>query len=240
MAPPTPPSVEAHGWRVVAAIGEGGHYPEPMPDHVPETTERVLYWDHVYQDSGTNAVSWYQSEPAGSLELIELLGVGPESGIVDIGGGASVLSDRLLARGYTDLTVLDLSEVALEAARARVGAGSTVTWLAQDVLTWEPTRTFTLWHDRAVFHFLSGREVEDYRNVLCRAIPSGGAVIIATFAPDGPERCSGLPVTRYSSKELMGILGAGFEMVAERREVHETPNGGVQPFTWIAAQRTQA
>ena len=124
--------------------------------------------------------------------------------------------------------------------RSSTSAGTTVTWLAQDVLTWEPTRTFALWHDRAVFHFLSGHEVEDYRNVLCRAIPNGGAVIMATFAPDGPERCSGLPVTRHSSKELRGMLGAGFEMVAERREVHVTPSGGVQPFTWIAARRTRA
>ena len=212
----------------------------PMPDHLAGTTERVLHWDHVYEDSGTNAVSWYQSEPAVSLELIELLGVGPESGIIDIGGGASVLSDRLLARGYTDLTVLDLSEVALEAARGRVGAGATMTWLAQDVLTWEPTRTFTLWHDRAVFHFLSGHEVGDYLNVLCRAVPSGGAVIMAPFAPDGPERCSGLPVTRYSSTQMVEVLGTSFAMVAERREVHVTPSGALQPFTWIAARRTTA
>ena len=212
----------------------------PVPDHLAGSTERGLHWDHVYEDSGTNAVSWYQSEPIVSLELIDLLGVGPESGIIDIGGGASVLADRLVARGYTDLTVLDLSEVALQAARGRVGAGAAVTWLAKDVLTWQPTRTFALWHDRAVFHFLSGAEVENYRNVLCQAVPSGGAVIMATFAPDGPERCSGLPVTRYSSEELMGVLGARFEMVAERREVHVTPSGGVQPFSWIAARRTLA
>lgn len=211
-----------------------------MPDHLTETSDRVLHWDHVYEDSGTDAVSWYQSEPAISLELIELLGVGPESGIIDIGGGASVLTDRLLTRGYSDLTVLDLSDVALEAARGRVGAGAAVTWLSQDVMTWEPTRTFGLWHDRTVFHFLSGHEVEVYRKVLCRAVPNGGAVIMGTFAPEGPERCSGLPVTRYSSNELKGMLGAGFEMVAERREVHVTPSGGVQPFTWIAARRTTA
>jgi trans-aconitate methyltransferase len=212
----------------------------PMSDHLAGSAQRVLHWDHVYEDSGTNAVSWYQSEPAVSLELIELLDVGPDSGIIDIGGGASVLSDHLLTRGYTDLTVLDLSEVALEAARGRVGAGSTVTWLAQDVLTWEPTRTFALWHDRAVFHFLSGHEVEDYLNVLCQVIPSGGAVIMATFAPDGPDRCSGLPVTRYSSTELGEVLGTSFAMEAQRREVHVTPSGAVQPFTWIAARRTTA
>lgn len=211
-----------------------------MADHLEGTTERVLHWDHVYEDKGANAVSWYQPEPYVSLELLELLGAVPESGIIDIGGGASVLADRLLARGYSDLTVLDLSEVALEAARERIGAGTPVTWLAQDVLTWEPSRTFGLWHDRAVFQFLSGCEVDDYRNVLSRAIPNGGAVIMATFAPDGPGRCSGLPVTRYNSNELRGVLGAGFEMIEERRQVHVTPSGGSQPFTWIAARRTTA
>jgi trans-aconitate methyltransferase len=211
-----------------------------MTDHVAETSNRVLHWDHIYVNSGTNAVSWYQPEPAVSLELIELLAICPESGIIDIGGGASVVTDRLLARGYSDLTVLDLSEVALEAARRRVGAGAAVTWLSQDVLTWEPTRTFGLWHDRAVLHFLSGHEVEDYWNVLCKAIPNGGAVVIGAFAPDSPERCSGLPVTRYSTNELKGMLGTGFEMVADRREVHVTPSGGAQPFTWIAARRTTA
>jgi hypothetical protein len=95
-----------------------------------------------------------------------------------------------------------------------------------------------LWHDRAVLHFLSGNEVDDYRSVLYQAIPSGGAAIMATFAPDGPERCSGLQVKRYSSKELVGVLGAGFEMVAERQEVHVTPSGDAQPFIWIAARRT--
>lgn len=212
----------------------------PVPDHLAGPAERVLHWDHVYENSGADGVSWYQPEPEVSLELIELMGVGPESGIIDIGGGASVLTDRLLARGYNDLTVLDLSEVALEVARGRVGDGSTVAWLAQDVLTWEPTRTFELWHDRAVFHFLSAHEIVDYRSVLDRAIPSGGAVIMATFAPDGPERCSGLEVTRYGSKELGGLLGADFEIVAERQEVHVTPSGGAQPFTWIAARRTSA
>jgi hypothetical protein len=208
-----------------------------MSDHLAGAGDRVSHWDHVYEDIGADAVSWYQSQPVVSLELLDLLGMGPEAGTIDIGGGASVLADRLVAMGYRDLTVLDLSPVALEAARKGVGASAAVTWLAQDVLTWEPTRTFALWHDRAVFHFLSGQEVDDYRKVLCRALLPGGAVIMATFAPDGPERCSGLPATRYSATDLGEFLGADFSVVENRREIHTTPNGSTQHFSWIAARR---
>ena len=182
-------------------------------------------------------MSWYQSEPDLSLNLIERLGVGPESSIIDVGGGASVLVDRLLAKGFTDLTVLDISQTALHAARERVGTGAPVTWLAEDLLTWQPTRTYDLWHDRAVFHFLYGQGVEDYRNVLSCALSPGAAVIMATFAPDGPERCSGLAVTRYSAKALEEMLGTGFDLVVELRDIHTTPSGTTQPFTWIAARR---
>jgi SAM-dependent methyltransferase len=208
-----------------------------MPDHLAGSAERTLHWEHVYESNDTNGVSWYQSKPKLSLELIELLGVGPGSSIIDVGGGASVLVDRLLARGFTDLTILDISQRGLDAARERVGTAAPVTWLAEDLLTWQPNRTYELWHDRAVFHFLSGQEVEDYRNVLCRVLSPGAAVIIATFAPDGPERCSGLPVTRYSPSALQEMLGTGFELMVERRELHTTPSGSTQPFTWIAARR---
>ncbi len=196
-----------------------------------------MHWQRIYETTETDAVSWYQSEPALSLELINLLGLAPDSGTIDVGGGTSVLVDRLLTRGFSDLTVLDISEAALRASRQRVGDDGRVTWLAEDVLTWEPTRTYELWHDRAVFHFLSGLEIEDYRKVVCRALSSSGAVIMATFATDGPERCSELPVTRYSAIELGAALGPGFEIVEHRREIHTTPSGTVQPFTWIAARR---
>ena len=209
-----------------------------MTDHPPSSHERTTHWQHIYETTETDAVSWYQSEPAVSLELIDLLGVTPETVTIDVGGGASILVDRLLARGFTDLTVLDVSLAALQASRQRVGDDAPVTWLAEDLLTWEPTRTYELWHDRAVFHFLSGQEIEDYRKVLCRALSPRGAVIMATFATDGPERCSGLPVTRYGPIELGATLGKGFEIVEHRREIHVTPSGTVQPFTWITARRT--
>ena len=209
-----------------------------VTDHPSSTDQRARHWENVYEGSNPDAVSWYQPEPVASLELLDVLGVAPESGVLDIGGGASVLVDRLLARGFTDLTILDISNAALRASRQRVGNDARVTWIAEDLLSWEPTRLYDLWHDRAVFHFLSGQEVDGYRNVLRRAVAPGGSVIMATFAPDGPERCSGLPVTRYSADELGAVLGSGFQVVEHRREVHSTPTGTVQPFTWVAARRS--
>jgi trans-aconitate methyltransferase len=172
-----------------------------------------------------------------SLELVDLLGITPEAGVIDVGGGASVLIDALLHRGFADLTVLDISEAALQASRERVGADAPVEWIAHDLLTWEPTRRYDLWHDRAVFHFLSGEELQVYRDLLHRVVAPRGYVVMATFAPDGPEWCSGLPVTRYGADQLMDTLGGEFEMVGQLREVHMTPSGATQPFTWIAGRR---
>jgi trans-aconitate methyltransferase len=207
-------------------------------DRPSTAVQRAIHWEHVYEGKNPEAVSWYQPEPMVSLDLIGVLCLAAKSRIIDIGGGASVLVDRLLAKRFTDLTVLDISEAVLEATRQRVGDDARVTWIAADLLSWEPTRSYDLWHDRAVFHFLSGAEVERYREVLLQALAPSGSVIIGTFAPDGPEWCSGLPVTRYSAEELAAVLESQFEVVEHRREVHATPAGTVQPFTWIAARRT--
>ena len=196
-----------------------------------------MHWETVYRGNETDALSWYQAEPVMSLQMLDLLGVTPGSGVIDIGGGASLLVDRLLARGFGDLAVLDISDAALQAARLRVGDDARVAWIVGDILSWEPTRRYDLWHDRAVFHFLSGQEVEEYREVMRRGLAPGGSVVMATFAPDGPEWCSGLPVTRYSAEQLGMALGSGYHIVEQRREVHTTPAGAVQPFTWIAARR---
>jgi SAM-dependent methyltransferase len=209
-----------------------------VTDHPAGADQRARHWEEVYRGSDPDAVSWYQPEPVVSLELVDLLGVTPEAGVLDIGGGASVFVDRLLARGFADLTILDISDAAIRASRQRVGNDPRVAWITEDLLSWEPTRPYDLWHDRAVFHFLAGGEVDSYRNVMRLAVAPGGSVIMATFAPDGPERCSGLPVTRYSADELGAVLGGGFQVVEHRREVHTTPSGAVQPFTWIAARRS--
>jgi SAM-dependent methyltransferase len=205
----------------------------------PSTSaERLTHWDGLYERTEADRLGWYQPDPAVSLKLIRTLDIAPDAGIIDIGGGASTLVAQLVGTGFSDLTVLDISPAALEVSRQRVGEVAPVTWLVEDLLTWEPQRTYDLWHDRAVFHFLSGPEVGAYVRLLDRALAPGGALIIGTFALDAPERCSGLPVTRYSAADLHRTLGKEVEVVEERREVHTTPGGVVQPFTWVAGLRS--
>jgi SAM-dependent methyltransferase len=185
-------------------------------------------------------VSWYQPEPAMSLALIDRLRVPKAAPVIDVGGGASLLVDRLVARGYTDLTVLDVSSTALEIVRRRLDDAGRVRWLHEDIMTWQPERRYALWHDRAVFHFLTNvAERAKYLKIMRQALGDSGALIIATFASDGPERCSGLPVARYDAVDLERLLD-GFTVVESRREEHVTPSGTVQPFTWIAATRDGA
>jgi trans-aconitate methyltransferase len=165
----------------------------------------------------------------------------PGSGIIDIGGGASRLVDCLVFRGYEDVTVLDLSEAALAAARSRLGEiAGRVTWVAADVTIWEPSRTYDIWHDRAAFHFLTEREDQAaYVARLRRAVRPGGHAIIGTFAPDGPERCSGLLVSRYDATSLAATLGRGFELIDARRHEHVTPWGATQKFQFSTFRRGQ-
>jgi trans-aconitate methyltransferase len=209
-----------------------------ITDRPVEPEARTAHWESVYGRNPVEGVSWFQPEAVVSLELIDVLGIGVDDAVIDVGGGASVLVDALLRRGCTDLTVLDIADAALRTSRDRVGADAPVRWLVHDLLTWEPERRYDLWHDRAVLHFLSGAEVDIYRDRLHRSIAPGGSVIVATFAPDGPEQCSGLPVTRYSADDLFATLGSGFSLVDTRREVHTTPGGVEQPFTWVAARRS--
>jgi SAM-dependent methyltransferase len=200
------------------------------------TETRSAHWNERYATVGANAVSWYQDRPATSLDLLQAAGVGPTDSVIDIGGGASTLVDGLLLAGHTDLAVLDVSEVALGVARERVGADAPVDWLVEDLLTWEPDRTWDAWHDRAVLHFLlSDAERSRYVSTLRRALRPRGAVVIGTFAEDGPTTCSGLPVRRYAAEDLREVLG-DIEVIEERRETHQTPSGGSQPFNWIAAR----
>lgn len=171
------------------------------------------------------------------MALIERLDVAPDAAVIDVGGGASLLVDRLVARGFTDVSVLDVSEAALCAGRRRVGAATGVTWLHEDLLSWSPPRRYGLWHDRAVFHFLTEAVDRDrYLRNLKTALEPGGGLIIATFAQDGPEYCSGLPVARYGAQDVLDLLGEDFRIIETRRELHSTPGGVTQPFTWLAAR----
>jgi SAM-dependent methyltransferase len=176
---------------------------------------RQDHWRNVYATKRENEVSWFQDSAVPSLELIEGIGATPHSHVIDIGGGASRLVDALTAKGFNHLAVLDLSEAALRSAQARLGASAAkVEWIVADVAAWEPRRLYDVWHDRAAFHFLT--EAADraaYVERLRRALRPGGHAIIATFAPDGPERCSGLPVMRYDAVSLSKTLGPPFDLM---------------------------
>ena len=202
----------------------------------PDADDRASHWDGRYRGGGPTAVSWYEAHVSVSLELISALGVGPDAAVLDVGGGASPLVDDLLARGHRDVAVLDVSAVGLDAARARLGDPAGVTWVVHDLLTWSPPRRWDVWHDRAVLHFLvDDGDRASYAALLRQALHPGGAVVIGTFAPDGPTHCSGLPVRRYAPADLGELLGE-VDVVAERREVHRTPGGADQPFTWVAGR----
>lgn len=202
-------------------------------------SDRQNHWDNVYATKAENEVSWFQESPAPSLDLIRSLAATPQTSIIDVGGGASHLVDALLGDGFEAVTVLDLSENALAAAKARLGpASSNVRWLAADVTTWEPIEIYDLWHDRAAFHFLT--EAADraaYAERIARAVRPGGHVVIGTFAPDGPERCSGLPVVRHDAGSIGAVLGDDFELVDTRRHEHLTPAGGIQRFQFSSFRR---
>jgi len=197
------------------------------------------HWNRVYATKAETELSWYQSRPERSLAFIASSSRGTTDSIIDIGGGASCLVDELVALGYADITVLDISEVALAQTRSRLGAkAETVSWIVADITRWRPARTWDIWHDRAVFHFLIGRqEQEAYLAALRLATRAGSTVIISCFALDGPERCSGLPVQRYSAATLAARLGAEFELTAESSERHTTPSGGNQSFTYAMLKR---
>jgi SAM-dependent methyltransferase len=189
----------------------------------------------VYQTRATDDVSWYQRRPDLSIELIVASGVGKDAGIIDVGGGASTLVDCLLDAGYTRLAVLDCSGVALAHTRSRLGdRGGAVEWIEADVTTFAPRRRFGLWHDRAVFHFLTDAgDRRAYVETLRKTLLPGGAVVIATFAMDGPPKCSGLDVVRYDESTIRGEFGTEFELEEVRSEVHLTPWQSGQRFAYF-------
>lgn len=203
---------------------------------------RKDHWNQVYQTKAPDDVSWFQPQPAISLKLIEASGVGKKAGVIDVGGGASLLVDFLLDAGFSKLAVLDLSAVALEHARRRLGKrADSVQWLEADVTNFQPARQFALWHDRAVFHFLTDKaDRQRYVQTLQRTLTPDGHVIIATFAVDGPLKCSGLEVSRYDAASICAELGAEFQMVEQASETHTTPWQTEQHFSYFRFARKAA
>ncbi len=202
--------------------------------------DRKQHWDQVYKTKPSDTVSWFQEHAYQSLRLIHNAGSGLDAAIIDVGGGASKLVDDLVMEGYTDLTVLDLSSTAISVAKRRLGKrAKAVNWVVGDVTCAEfPIHRFDIWHDRAVFHFLtSSDERHAYVDCVMRSVRPGGHVIIATFAEDGPEKCSGLPVMRYKPETLHAEFGAAFLLVRHEKEAHHTPSGAIQKFVYCYCRK---
>jgi len=196
--------------------------------------QRKSHWENIYETRAADDVSWYQEHAAMSLALISHCGVVKAGKIIDIGGGASTLVDDLLKDGFANITVLDISEAALRIARERIGPNTAVTWIAADITSAAlPAEHYDLWHDRAVFHFLTDEaDRQSYVSTLRRAVKPGGHVIVAAFGPEGPLECSDLPIVRYSADTLRNQLGDDFTLIERTREDHPTPFGTTQQFVY--------
>ncbi len=197
------------------------------------------HWEKVYQAKKPIEVSWYQVKPAVSLELIALTGIHPAQRIIDVGGGASVLVDNLLGKGFKNITVLDISAQAVQYAKERLtGRAEEVTWIEADITQFEPPQQYDLWHDRAVFHFLTNpADRKKYVNAMQKAVKPGGHVIIAAFDLAGPPKCSGLDVERYNPEKLSSELGSSFNFVKCVDETHITPRQSQQKFVYCCFKK---
>jgi 2-polyprenyl-3-methyl-5-hydroxy-6-metoxy-1,4-benzoquinol methylase len=195
-------------------------------------SDRQTHWEQVYRTKSENEVSWFQTHPATSLQLVAATGADRSSAVIDVGGGASRLVDALVMEGYLSITVLDVSQAALATAKKRLGPrAQAVTWITADVTQWEPRDQYDVWHDRAAFHFLTDPDDRNaYVARLTQALRPGGQAIIGTFSLQGPERCSGLAVVRYDARSLGETLGPAFELLETRDEEHRTPWGSAQQF----------
>lgn len=211
----------------------------PFRQREVEAMDRQAHWQRVYESKDEGEVSWFQERPASSLDLIVRSGIDKSAAIIDVGGGASRLVDHLLDAGYVDVTVLDIADAALAKTRARLGArAEAVGWHAADITEWTPPRHFDLWHDRAVFHFLTeATDRKAYVATMAAAVRVGGQAIIGTFALDGPERCSGMPIRRYDADSLMAEFGQDYRLVETQTEDHVTPGGTVQKFQFCRLRR---
>lgn len=205
------------------------------------TEGTARHWDGVYASKESVETSWYQPSAGTSMRLLAAANAaaGAEPGAaVDVGAGTSTLVDELLAAGWSPVTVLDVSAAALEQTRDRLAGGGAVRFVVSDILDWRPVDVFDAWHDRAVFHFLTAPEDQArYVAAAGRAVRPGGVLVIGTFAPDGPEQCSGLAVARHDVAGLSALFASDFELLAGEAEVHRTPWGAEQPFTWASFRR---
>jgi trans-aconitate methyltransferase len=200
--------------------------------------QAASHWDDTYAQ-GDDTRSWFEEHPDMSLRMLDAARVSAADALIDVGGGASRLAGALLDRGFRDLTVLDVSPTGMRLARNRLGeAADQVQWLTADVLRWHPARRYRVWHDRAVFHFLTTAEQRrQYLGALDAATFAGAVAVFGCFAPDGPQYCSGLLVARYSPAQLARQIGDRWELIGDNAEAHITPAGATQPFTWAVLRR---
>lgn len=210
----------------------------PAPPHAAPVDTKA-HWERVHEENADEDVSWHQASPEPSLRLVRACAPPPEASVLDVGGGISRLVDALLDAGYRDVGVLDLSGAALQRSRERLGKrAESVAWFEADVTRFETPRRYDVWHDRAVLHFLTRPEDQQaYVRALERALAPGGHVVLGTFAPEGPEQCSGLPVARHDAASLAALLGDGFALVETFHHMHTTPWGTLQAFTWARLRR---
>ena len=204
-------------------------------------SNRQHHWERVYGTRQSTEVSWYQPKPEKSLQLIKESGVGLATPIIDVGGGASTLVDHLLDEGYHDITVLDIAETAFDHTRRRLGRrADQVHWVVSDVTRFEAERSYGLWHDRAVLHFLTdARDRKGYVKALHKALAPGGFLVLSTFGPDGPVKCSGLDVRRYRIDMVAELLGQSFDLLGSELESHTTPGGSPQQFLYSCWTRRE-
>lgn len=227
----------------MVSCGASMNYARPHKEEPGKMAGGQEHWDDVYGARSENALTWFEATPAVSLDLVREH-LQPGEAFIDIGVGASRLVDVLLDEGFGPLTVLDLSAAALAVSRQRLGPrADDVAWIEADITTWQPKRDYAVWHDRAVFHFLTAAEGRaGYARALAQVLRPGGTAIIATFADDGPEMCSGLPVVRYApealAQELDRLLPGRFETLDARRHMHITPKGNRQSFQYSVLRKT--
>ena len=195
------------------------------------------HWEQVYSSKKADEVSWYQRDPEVSRRLIRNHAILTDA-VIDVGAGQSLLVDSLLSDGFADVTVMDISEAAVSEVRHRIPNTSSVSYVVADVREWKPTKNFDLWHDRAVFHFMTSEaDKAAYLGVMAQAVSPDGIAIIGTFAEDGPTQCSGLDVSRYSPSQLAAVFSEFFELETSESEEHITPWGAMQHFTWVTLRR---
>lgn len=201
--------------------------------------DRKEHWDNIYRTKRLTEVSWYEPVPETSLTFIKSMNLDKNARIIDVGGGDSFLADFLLMEGYTNISVLDISEEALGRIQSRLGdrAGE-INWIVADASEFEPDETYDLWHDRAAFHFLTEEEqIENYLSTLRRAVKPGGYVLLATFSKKGPTKCSGIEIKQYSVDDLNELLESDFEKLNSQNCQHETPSGSMQDFSFCSFRR---